>query len=95
MCTYLEAMDRALKHVLDCGSVALPSGVCPSVEGYETPEAQRPFSPFGDFHNPAPFSTDRTGYLMLHPLGESCLPVPKLRVCFHCWGTLYTVWYFG
>lgn len=70
MCTYLEAMDRALKHVLDCGSVALPSGVCPSVEGYETPEAQRPFSPFGDFHNPAPFSTDRTGYLMLHPLGE-------------------------
>lgn len=68
--TYLEVMDRAFRHVMQTGHVRLPDGIVPRVEGYQTPEAQRPFTPFGDFHNPAPFSTDRTGYLMLHPLGE-------------------------
>jgi hypothetical protein len=52
------------------GLVPLPQPESTRVEGFYTPDALRPFSPFGDFINPAPFSTDRTGYLMLHRVGQ-------------------------
>lgn len=67
---YLDSIERARDHVLQGkASVNLPGSHDQTrIVGYHTPPAQQPLSPFGDFLNPAPFSTDRTGYLMLHPV---------------------------
>ena len=71
--SYLNEITRARDHV---------KGLVPdlpfdeSVVGFYTPSFLVPFSPFGDFLNPPPFSTDitRTGYLMLHSVAARSLP---------------------
>jgi hypothetical protein len=52
---YMHEIHRARAHMLAANLMGLlPKGE--NVVGYYTPAALRPFSPFGDFLNPSPFS---------------------------------------
>ena len=83
--SYLDEIARAKTHVKEHGLVPdLP--VDERVIGFYTPSFLVPFSPFGDFLNPPPFSSYTTsplpstpglmtGYLMLHSVaGRSLFP---------------------
>lgn len=82
---YLNEISRAKEHMLKCDLVpSLPVGE--NIKGFYTPEFLVPFSPFGDFLNPAPFAckpsiiddtSPFTGYLMLHSVAAKSLVPAK------------------
>jgi uncharacterized protein (DUF885 family) len=64
--SYCEEIQRARDHVQKQALVTIPSGE--KVECVYTPPSQRAFSPFGTFSSPPPFSKEKKGYLILHPI---------------------------
>ncbi len=68
---YCDEIHRSREHVRSHDLVTLPTGE--EVRCLYTPPSQRAFSPFGDFRTPAPFSREKIGYLVLHPI-EAGLP---------------------
>lgn len=81
--SYMEEIKRARNFVVSQDVLPpLPEGE--RVIGFHTPSFLVPFSPFGDFLDPAPFadakndphsrSCKRTGYLMLHSVEAMSLP---------------------
>ena len=82
---YLKEISRAKEHMIKCDLVpSLPEGE--NIQGFYTPDFLVPFSPFGDFLNPAPFACKSsiidgtspfTGYLMLHSVAAKSLVPAK------------------
>jgi len=64
--SYCKEIQRARDHVRKQDLVTIPPGE--KVECIYTPPSQRAFSPFGTFSSPPPFSSEKTGYLILHPI---------------------------
>ena len=66
---YCSEIQRSKQHVLEHELVTMP--VKEEVRCLYTPPSQRAFSPFGTFRQPAPFSSSKIGFLILHPIDES------------------------
>lgn len=64
--SYCKEIQRARDHVRKQNLVTIPPGE--KVECIYTPPSQRAFSPFGTFSSPPPFSREKKGYLILHPI---------------------------
>lgn len=61
--------NRIRDHIVKTGHIQLDPQIA-VIRGVPTPEAMRPFLPFGEFFNPAPFSDDRRATLYLHPVAD-------------------------
>ena len=66
---YCDEIQRSKQHVLEHDLVTMPAKE--EVRCLYTPPSQRAFSPFGTFRQPAPFSSSKIGFLILHPIDES------------------------
>ncbi len=67
--TYCSEIQRAKQHVIRQGLVSVPARE--QVRCFYTPPSQRAFTPFGDFRQPPPFSRNKVGKLILHPIDSS------------------------
>ncbi len=75
---YCDEIHRSREHVRSHDLVTLPEGE--EVRCLHTPPSQRAFSPFGDFRTPAPFSREKIGYLVLHPIEPGLPPDQEERL---------------
>ncbi len=100
--SYMSEIDRARQHMIQHDLMPpLPRGE--QVVGFYTPSFLVPFSPFGDFLNPSPFSgmgavegekpTHNTGHLMLHSI--EAMKLPKLEeeklLCAHSYAWISVI----
>ncbi len=65
---YCREIQRSREHVIERGLVTVPDNE--EVRCIDSDPSQRAFSPFGTFQTPAPFSDDKVGYLILHPIPD-------------------------
>jgi uncharacterized protein (DUF885 family) len=66
---YCDEIQRSKQHIIEHDLVTMPAKE--EVRCLYTPPSQRAFSPFGTFRQPAPFSSSKIGFLILHPIDES------------------------
>jgi len=65
---YCREIQRSRSHVIERDLVSIPDNE--EVRCIDSDPSQRAFSPFGTFQTPAPFSDNKVGYLILHPIPD-------------------------
>ena len=69
LAAYCRDIQRSRTFIIEQDLVSVPPNE--EVRCVDSDPSQRAFSPFGTFRTPAPFSDNKIGYLILHPIPEA------------------------
>lgn len=69
LAAYCRDIQRSRQFVIEQNLVTVPANE--AVHCVDSDPSQRAFSPFGTFRTPAPFSDEKLGYLILHPIPDA------------------------